>query len=67
MQRYVFSRESATYIRDHQDDYIIRQDDGTIKIRWTDIQKCTDSEVQRELPDVHFNTPELFIEETVTE
>lgn len=66
LQRYGFSRESATYIRDHQDDYIVPQDDGTIKIRWTDIQKCTDSEVRRELPDVHFNTPELFIDEPTT-
>ena len=66
LQRYGFSRESATYIRDNQDDYIEMQEDGTIKIRWADIQKCTDSEVQRELPDVHFNTPELFIGESET-
>ena len=61
LQRYGFSRESATYIRDNQDDYIKVQKDGTIRIRWPEIQKCTNSEVQRELPDVHFNTPELFI------
>lgn len=61
LQRYGFSRESAMYLRDHQDEYIVPQDDGKIRIRWAEIQKCPDSEVQREFPDVHFNTPELFI------
>ncbi len=67
LQRHGFSRESATYIRDDQEKYIIVQDDGTIRIRWEEIQKCTDSEVQRELPDVHFNTTELFIKESDTQ
>ena len=34
--------------------------DKTIKVRWDEIQKCTDPDVQRELEDIHLNTPELF-------
>lgn len=60
LQRYGFSREAALYIREHQDDYVDVMPDKTIKVRWDEIQKCTDPDVQRELEDIHLNTPELF-------
>ena len=60
LQRYGFSREAALYIREHQDDYVNVMPDKTIKVRWDEIQKCTDPDVQRELEDIHLNTPELF-------
>lgn len=62
LQRYGFSRESALYIRNLHHNCIVMQEDGTIKIKWDLIRECTDAELQRELPDIHYNTPELFIE-----
>lgn len=38
----------------------ISQQNYTSKVRWNEIQKCTDPDVQRELEDIHLNTPELF-------
>ncbi len=64
LQRYGFSREAALYIREHQDDYVDVLSDKTIKVRWEEIQKCTDPDVQRELEDIHLNTPELFTDYT---
>lgn len=38
----------------------ISQQNYTSKVRWNEIQKCTDPDVQRELEDIHLNTSELF-------
>lgn len=60
LQRCGFSREAALYIREHQDDYVDVLPDKTIKVRWEEIQKCTDPDVQQQFEDIHLNTPELF-------
>lgn len=60
LQRSGFSRETATYIRNHYDEYIIKTDSG-IKIKNT-ILECGKESVCREVKDVQFNVPELFAE-----
>ena len=61
LQRNGFSREAATYIRDHQkqDDYIIEKEDGTIKLRMK-ILECKNTDVREEAKIIHINIPSLF-------
>lgn len=61
LQRYGFSRESATFIREHQDDYIIIEN-GHVRIK-NSLKDCGDVEVLQQLPDIKYNTPELFIDD----
>lgn len=63
LQRYGFTREAATYIRDNnkKEGYVVQEKDGAIKVIWDKIQKCTDKDVQRDLADIHLNTPDLFM------
>ena len=61
LQRYGFSRESATYIKAHQAQYVVIDDDGNVHIK-NSLEQCGDAEVVRQIPDIRFNTPELFID-----
>lgn len=61
LQRYGFSRESATYIKAHQTQYVVLDDEGNVRIK-NSIEQCSDVEVVRQIPDIRFNTPELFID-----
>lgn len=60
LQRYGFSREAATYIREHQDDYVVIED-GHVRVK-NSLNDCGDNEVKNQIPDIRYNTPELFIE-----
>lgn len=59
LQRYGFSRESATYIKAHPQ-YFIIDEDGNVKVK-NDLENCSDNEVVQQIPDIRFNTPELFV------
>lgn len=61
LQRYGFSRESATYIREHQDDYIVVTAEDEVKVK-NSIENCSDNEVKQQLADIRYNTPELFVD-----
>lgn len=61
LQRYGFSRESATYIKAHQAQYVVIDDDGNVRIK-NSLEQCGDADVVRQIPDIRFNTPELFID-----
>ena len=61
LQRYGFSRESATFIKAHQTQYIVLDDEGNVHIK-NSIEQCSDVEVVRQIPDIRFNTPELFVD-----
>lgn len=59
LQRYGFSRESATYIKAHPQ-YFVIDEDGNVKVK-NDLENCNDNEVVQQIPDIRFNTPELFV------
>ncbi len=59
LQRHGFSREAATYIKDNHEDWIIRQEDGTIKLK-RDALTCTNENTKVEANQVVFNSPDLF-------
>lgn len=61
LQRNGFSREAATFIRQHQTDYIIMLPSGEIRLR-TSLKDCGNDGVVRELPDIIFNAPDLFLD-----
>lgn len=60
LQRYGFSRESANYIRTHQQYYLI-DNEGNVRVK-NSLESCGDKEVEQQIPDIRFNTPELFID-----
>ena len=62
LQRHGFSREAATYIKDNHEDWIIRQEDGTIKLK-RDALTCTNENTKVEANQVVFNSPDLFEQE----
>lgn len=61
LQRYGFSRESANYIRAHQQYYLI-DESGDVHVK-NSLERCGDKEVAQQIPDIRFNTPELFIDD----
>ena len=61
LQRHGFSREAATFIRQHQGDYVIMLPSGEIRLR-TSLKVCGNDGVVRELPDIVFNAPDLFMD-----
>lgn len=61
LQRYGFSRESANYIRTHQQYYLI-DNEGNVRVK-NSLESCGDKEVEQQIPDIRFNTPELFIDD----
>ncbi len=60
LQRYGFSRESATYIREHSQ-YVLVDADGKVHVR-NALENCDDMEVLQQIPDIRYNTPELFVD-----
>ena len=60
LQRYGFSRESASYIKAHSQYYIV-DTEGNVRIK-NALENCGDNEVAQQIPDIRFNTPELFID-----
>lgn len=61
LQRNGFSREAATFIRQHQGEYVIMLPSGEIRLR-ASLKDCGNGSVIRELPDIVFNAPGLFVE-----
>ena len=60
LQRHGFSREAATYIRQHPA-YVVMLQSGEIRLR-TSLKDCGNDGVVRELPDIIFNAPDLFVD-----
>lgn len=62
LQRNGFSRESATFIRNHKDEYVVH--DGSsdeLKIRSL-LLECGNTSVMTEAANIKFNVPGLFVE-----
>ena len=62
LQRNGFSRETSTYIRRHRVDYVVRMQDGVIKLRRS-LADCPSASVRREIADIQYNIPELFVDQ----
>jgi hypothetical protein len=60
LQRNGFSREAATYIKNHQNIYVIYEN-GDYKIK-VDLLSCPSKSVRKEAEEVRYNIPDLFIE-----
>lgn len=60
LQRNGFSREASTYIKSHQNDFLIKQG-GDYKIK-TNLLSCHSKGVCREATEIRYNIPELFVE-----
>ncbi len=61
LQRYGFSRESATYIREHPQ-FVTMDSDGNVHVK-NALESCRDIEVCQQIPDIRYNTPELFVDD----
>lgn len=61
LQRNGFSRETSTYIRKNKEDYVVVTADGEIKLRRS-LAECDNISVRKEVADVQYNVPELFID-----
>ncbi|NCB52024.1 MAG: hypothetical protein EOM54_09115, partial [Clostridia bacterium] len=63
LQRNGFSREAATYIRQHRTDYVVEDgSNGCLKLRGTLLQ-CGNTSVETESAKIKYNVPGLFAEE----
>ncbi len=63
LQRNGFSRESATYIRNHRDEYVVQDDAGEdLKLK-SSLLKCGNTSVMTESASIKFNVPGLFIDD----
>ena len=60
LQRNGFSRETSTFIRKNKDDYVVFTDTGDVKLRRS-LLECGNISVFKEVKDVLYNVPELFI------
>lgn len=60
LQRNGFFREAATFIRQHPA-YVVILPSGEIRLR-TSLKDCGNDVVVRELPDIIFNAPDLFVD-----
>lgn len=60
LQRNGFSRETSTYIRRNRDEYVVKTIDGDIKLR-SSLADCGNVSVQKEVEDIKYNIPELFV------
>lgn len=66
LQRNGFSREAATYIRTHRDDYVVKDGStGELKLKDTLFQ-CGNTNVEVEAADIQYNVPGLFVTEEKT-
>ena len=61
LQRNGISRETATYIKSRQTDYVTRLANGDIKLKNT-ILNCQSQSVKREITEIKYNVPELFVD-----
>ena len=58
-----FSRESATYIRNHKDEYVVHDGSGgELKLK-SSLLTCGNTSVMTEAASINFNVPGLFLEE----
>ena len=62
LQRNGFSREVATYIRQHQNEYVVTIESGEIKLR-SILLECKNAGVRKEAEDIQYNAPSLFVED----
>lgn len=63
LQRNGFSRESATYIKQHQADYVETDGNtGELKLR-SSLLQCGNTSVMTEAADIKYNVPGLFIDD----
>jgi len=62
LQRSGFSRETSTYIKMHKKEYVVILSNGDIKLKWS-LVDCGNISVSREVADIQYNIPELFITE----
>jgi hypothetical protein len=60
LQRNGFSRETSTYIRRHRADYVVVMHNGETKLHHS-IADCPSASVRREIADIQYNVPELFV------
>ena len=60
LQRNGFSRETAMYIREH-DEYIVDLDIGEPKLRRS-IRNCKSASVRQEIESMLYNIPDLFVD-----
>lgn len=60
LQRNGFSRETATYIRQRQSEYVVLTSDNEIKLKKSLID-CGNVSVMKEVADIIYNIPELFV------
>lgn len=61
LQRVGFTRENATYIRAHKDEYIEAQGDGRIFLK-KDLLECSNINVSDQAKNIILNMPEMFKE-----
>jgi hypothetical protein len=61
LQRNGFSRETSTYIRRRRVEYVVVMQDGEIKLRRS-LANCPSASVRREIADIQYNIPELFVD-----
>lgn len=59
LQRNGFSREAATYIRSHRNDYIVESQNHQIKLRRS-LLECSNNGIKKEAEDILYNAPEIF-------
>ena len=63
LQRNGFSRETSTYIRKNREEYVVKTSDGEIKLRRS-LVDCDSISVSKEVSDVMYNIPELFVDDS---
>lgn len=64
LQRNDFSRESATYIRNHKDEYVVHDGSGgELKLK-SSLLTCGNTSVMTEAASIKFNFPGLFIDDS---
>jgi hypothetical protein len=61
LQRNGFSRETAIYIRQHRDDYVVGMDIEDPKLRRS-LAQCGNFSVELEVADMLYNNPDLFVD-----
>lgn len=63
LQRNGFSRESAIYIRQHQDEYVVHDgSNGKLKLKKF-VLNCGSSSTKADAERIIYNSPKLFLEE----
>ena len=63
LQRNGFSRESATFIKKHKNEYVVN-DGSTDELRLRlSLLNCGNTSVMTEAASIRFNAPKLFLEE----